>query len=416
MSGRVYIIGGGLSGLSAALCLVRRGVIPIVCEAGGQAGGRCRSYRDPVLRRALNNGSHLVLGANREVFSYLRLCGAEHTLRAVPQKGIPFYDLTDDCQWTLRVGLGAALAWPFDRRRIPGVGLGAILGDLYRLRRATGTVSQALGDVDGPLFRRFWLPLCVAILNTHPDRAAAALLWAVLERTLLKGSGASRLFLPVRGLSETFVDPALVAIRRLRGEVRLHTRLRAVSHGPTGLESLKFRRGAVRLDVQDRVIFALPPYAVKHLVVGIDAPEGDRAIVNVHFDTPAYGGEAHVCAIVGGMGEWVFSQGDTTSVTLSDADARIGMEDSDLAGRVWTNVARAQNISGSMGRYRIVREKRATFLQSPQNERRRPGVTTPLGNLFLAGDWTNTGLPATIEGALLSGRWAAEAVLRSFER
>lgn len=417
MTGRVYIIGAGVSGLSAALALTARGAAPVVCEAAGFAGGRCRSYADRILSRTVDNGTHLIAGANREVLSYLRSCSAQDSLLELTPRGLPFYDLSDEARWTLNVGAVAVLGGLWAGTGIPGVKVSALLTGLYRLSKGEGTVRQALmghdlEDDDGAL-RRLWGPLCVAALNTSPERGAARLLWAVLRRTMLAGRGAASFFLPRGGLSETFVDPALTALERHGREVRYRARLRALSCVSKRVSALHFSHETVPLGPCDRVVLALPPFAVKRLIPKIAVPSGSCAIVNLHFEVSAGASSAEICAVLGGMGEWIVRREGMVSVTLSDAALWVGMSDSVLASRVWENVQRALRKRLPMGRYRIIREKRATFLQSPENMRLRPGPVTFLENLFLAGDWTDTGLPATIEGAVISGRRAARAVLRS---
>jgi hypothetical protein len=116
--------------------------------------------------------------------------------------------------------------------------------------------------------------------------------------------------------------------------------------------------------------------------------------------------------VIGGTAEWIFAFSDRISVTVSDADAIVDQDRETLATRIWADVSKALGIDAALPPWQIVKEKRATFAATPTQDARRPGAKTQWQNLFLAGDWTQTGLPATIEGALRSGETAAALALR----
>ncbi len=118
--------------------------------------------------------------------------------------------------------------------------------------------------------------------------------------------------------------------------------------------------------------------------------------------------------LLGGTAEWLFVRGDVASVTVSAANELAEEESGVIARRLWADVAAALGLGGvPLPPHRIGKEKRATFAGTPVQVRRRAGTRTPWANLFLAGDWTDTGLPATIEGAVRSGRKASETILKS---
>ena len=116
--------------------------------------------------------------------------------------------------------------------------------------------------------------------------------------------------------------------------------------------------------------------------------------------------------VIGGTAEWIFTFSDRISVTVSGADAIVDQDREDLALRIWADVTKALDIKAPLPTWQIVKEKRATFAATPEQDSRRPAAKTPWRNLFLAGDWTQTGLPATIEGALRSGETAAALALK----
>ena len=143
----------------------------------------------------------------------------------------------------------------------------------------------------------------------------------------------------------------------------------------------------------------------------LKTPTEHRAIFNAHFAIAPPPGTPLLTGVIGGLTEWLFAFPDRLSVTISAADALIDEARDDIADTIWREVATVARLGETpMPRFRIVKEKRATFAATPAQDALRPGPRTHWNNLVLAGDWTQTGLPATIEGAIRSGDLAAEMV------
>src|SRR5262249_32777880 len=158
----------------------------------------------------------------------------------------------------------------------------------------------------------------------------------------------------------------------------------------------------------DRVILAVPPAVASSLVPGLTVPDDFRAILSGHFRNPPPVGVPPMTGVLGGTVEWIFCFPDRISVTVSNADRLIDTDREALAEMLWRDTAEVLKLPSVLPAWQIVKEKRATFAATPDQERKRPGAVTPFDNLFLAGDWTDTGLPATIEGAIRSGARAAD--------
>jgi squalene-associated FAD-dependent desaturase len=392
--------------------LARAGRLVRVYEAAGQAGGRCRSFHDAALDRLIDNGNHMVLSGNRAALAYLDEIGAADSLAGPPRAEFPFLDLESGLAWTLRPGAGSIPWWIISsRRRVPDSRAGDYLRGLRLAFAGAGaTVADCL-DAGRPLYRRFWEPLAVAVLNALADEGAATLLWPVLRETFGRGEAACRPRIAAAGLSRSFVDPALSLLGVLGCPVRFNARVRAMTLAGDRVTGLDIGGEAIAVEASDAVVLAVPPAAAGGLIPGLETPRESRAIVNGHFRLEREWPGVSIVGLVGGVSQWLFRRADIASVTVSAAAALIDKSADVIAARLWPEVARALELGDApLPPYRIVKEKRATFAQVPAEVARRPGTRTAWHNLFLAGDWTGTGLPATIEGAVRSGH-AAAAVL-----
>ncbi|WP_197507810.1 FAD-dependent oxidoreductase, partial [Methylosinus sp. 3S-1] len=188
---------------------------------------------------------------------------------------------------------------------------------------------------------------------------------------------------------------------------RFAARLRAVEFAGERAAALDFGEERVALGREDAVALAVPPWTAQELLPGLVAPDEFRGIVNAHFKIAPPPGQPALLGMIGSLTEWLFAFEDRLSVTISGADRLMDEPRESLAARIWAEVAAVTGLPGELPPWQIVKEKRATFAATPTQQRRRPDAATRWRNLFLAGDWTATGLPATIEGAIRSGDRAA---------
>jgi glycine/D-amino acid oxidase-like deaminating enzyme len=368
MSGTVHIIGAGLAGLAAALKLTARGERVVVHEATAFAGGRCRSYHDAAVGMVIDNGNHLLLSGNRAALEFLRDIGAEHRLIGPPSAEFPFVDLATRQRWTLRFNDGRMPWWIFDpARRVPGTRPFDYLALARLLWPPRGKTVGEVIACDGPLYARL-------------------------------------------------VEPALATLQRRGATVRLEHQLHALRFGAGRIEALDFGGEAIMLAPNDAVIVAVPPYAAASLMRGLDVPAEFRAIVNAHFRIEPPASQPPILGVLNGTVEWLFAFPGRLSVTISAGDRLLDRPREELARTIWAEVAAVTGLPEALPPWQIVRERRATFAATPAQDLKRPGTETAWRNLALAGDWINTGLPATIEGAIRSGNRAAELIARRDQR
>jgi squalene-associated FAD-dependent desaturase len=408
----VHIIGAGISGLSAAVRLANANCRVHVHEATQQAGGRCRSYFDAATNLTIDNGNHLLLSGNRHALAYARSIGTEAGLVGPPRAQFPFVDLATGQRWQLDLGDSRLPLWVLDEaRRVPDTGLTDYLALMPLVWASTGKLVGDAIPCKGTLYDRLVQPLLLAALNVDPPEGSAGLAGAVVRETLLAGGQACRPLIARDGLSAVLVEPAIKLLQDKGASIRFGHELRELGMSAGNLSELKFGDDAVAVGPDDAVVLAVPPRPAASLLPGLKTPSKFRAIVNAHFRFDPPKDMPPILGVVGGLVEWLFAFPQRLSVTVSNADRLVDMPREELALAIWRDICQAGGVKGEMPPWQIVRERRATFEATPEQNALRPGASTALKNLFLAGDWTDTGLPATIEGSVRSGNRAADLVL-----
>lgn len=445
MSPDVIVIGGGFAGLRAATALAAAGARVVVLEARGQLGGRATAFFDRASGEWVDNGQHVLMGCYDETFDFLRTIGAASNVRLQPALEVA---VVDDAQQvsTLRCPpwrppfnlLAGVLGWravPFvDRLKV--LGLAPVLGSLRGAGRSDSARSQTPDQsVEAWLQRHrqapslqhlLWEPLALAALNEDVRKASARPFVEVLRRMVRGSATSASLGIPTRPLHQAYAEPARRFIEAHGGRVRLNTLARVV------VESDRLSHVEVRGErlQAGAVVSAVPWFALPSLVAGttsalrsIVANAGGMIAspivsVNVWLDR-----DVLPCPFVGLPGrsmQWAFDKrwafGDSASyVTLvaSGAGDIVRSPAGQVADRAIQELRDAFPAmrKATVHRTLVVREPQATFSVAP-GQPPRPPTLTPVHNLVLAGDWVETGLPSTIESACLSGRLAAEALLR----
>jgi squalene-associated FAD-dependent desaturase len=437
----VVIIGGGFAGLSAATLLAERGARVLVLDARPRLGGRATAFEDRDSGELVDNGQHVMFGCYRDTLAFLKRIGADGNVQTQPALEIPFIG-RDGRRTELRCPawlpaplhlLGGVLGWrglPL-RDRVSALRLAPAL--LSRTADSPFTSGssvlhwlQAHGQSPG-IITALWEPLAVAALNQPIEQAAAAPFRRVLQEMFSADRTAASLVLPKLPLDEMYAEPARAYIERHGGKVRTGALARVVAddNGVTAVE-VRGERTATTHVISAvpwhgmRTLFTSVPPALARTVADASAMSSMPIVtVNLWYDRVVM--QDAFVGLTGRTVQWIFDKrrvfGEAAShlsLVVSAAEAVTRMTRDELVGIAVREVADA--LPGARDAVLIgatvVREKQATFSLTP-GQPRRPEPVTPVPGFLLAGDWTATDLPGTIESAALSGHRAALAVLHS---
>jgi squalene-associated FAD-dependent desaturase len=440
----VVIVGGGLSGLAAAVHLSSRRIPVLLLEQRKSPGGRAYSFVDESTGTVIDNGQHVLIAGYTRTMEFLGTIGTRELLAVQPAPELVFHH-PERGFCTFRLPL---LPSPFhllggiittdlfsaaDKLRM--LRAGAALRSFHAEEVAGMTVEAWLDAVgqSAETKRSFWEPLAVAIMNEHIGVASALVFIRALRTAFLTGARGSALAIATVGLSDLYVEPARAFIERHGGVVRCGADVTASVMDGENVAGVRLKEGeAIGCSA---LILAVPSYRAAGLLpaplrgTGYMAPAASiplSPIVSIHlwFEKDFMKGET--LGVIGRRIQWVFNRrkicrekegGGHLSVVISAAHAVVEMGNDDLIGIALEDLASVFGASiGDTTHAVVIREKRGTFSCTPEVERIRPGCDTPVTNLFIAGDWTDTGYPATIEGAIMSGQRcasrAAELVAR----
>ncbi len=439
------IVGGGLSGLAAAVKISAGGGTVALLEQAPRLGGRCYSFRDPTTGETVDNGQHVLLGSYRSLLHYLGTIGTSHHLRAEASLTLPFHhpergfatfhiptlpaplDLTAGIlKYRLlsvreRADLLNAGRWLSSWTPAKAKTLSRLTVDSWLTAMGQGRNSRDC----------FWDPISVSVMNERPDTASALLFARTMRRAFLEKRSDSRMLIPAVGQTELYVGGAVTLLESAGSMVRVKTPAAAIVLNAGRAGGVRLRDGTV---IRGRsVVSTVPPWSLGGILPerGACAPlaAAARSIkpspivsINLWFDRPFMEGD--VLGIIGKQIQWAFNRrailgegkgkGGCVACVISAAGDVIGRSAPALTAlaveelrAVYSGAARATLVHSA-----VIKEKRATFSPTPETEAIRPGAGTPVEGFYLAGDWTDTGLPATIEGAVVSGYAAADLVLR----
>ncbi|MEW6210837.1 MAG: hydroxysqualene dehydroxylase HpnE [Acidobacteriota bacterium] len=435
MSRRVAIIGGGFGGLAAAVALSERGAKVLLLERRNHLGGRAYSFLDSKTGCIVDNGQHLFMGCYRETIAFLKKIGSLDRVEFQDRLRVDFLEKRG----------AVSLACP----RLPPpfhllAGLlrmrGLTLGDKLRAikaGRALGssdevegrTVSQWLRGLDqsARINELFWHPLSIATLNESPDMASARMLLVVLKNAFTGSRFDSSLGMSRVGLSDLYTESARRFIESRNGEVRTNAAVEKLAIENKKAKAAILKSGE-RIEA-DFFISAVPPRAFLEML-SEDIRRNEFAeigrlnsspivSINLWFDRPVV--EYRFAGLIGARIQWLFNKdliikesesSNHLALIISAARGFIDLSKEELVSIALEDLhaLAPESRKAKLVHSLVVKEREATLSHSVESDRLRPDARTSIANLILAGDWTATGLPATIESAVMSGHRAADLV------
>lgn len=433
-------MGAGFAGLSAAVRLADAGVRVHVIEARPTPGGRANAFRDPATGEHIDNGQHVLAGCYDETLAFLSRIG---TITKLHRPSTLRLTMIDEQGWRSDLVfpplptplnlLAGILAWD---------ALSA--GDRWAILRVGDSLRRADSVIPGETVRQwlqrhhqttrlchvFWEPLALAALNQSLDQATADMFVAVTSRMFGGASDAASILIPSVPLDELYVTPSVRFLEDRLCTVTTHAKARILIS--EGGEVNGIQIGDEHLHATT-VICAVPWYAMSDVFVGSPRPLatliaqatalGSAPIVTVNLWLEKWRSPEPMVGLPGRTFQWLFDrrafvgvQQRHVSLISSGAQAICARPNDELVTMAWDELhatfpdvrdARLQHTN-------VIRERRATFALQP-GAPPRPAVRTPVNGLFLAGDWIDTGLPATIESAVVSGHRAAAAALQCLQ-
>jgi squalene-associated FAD-dependent desaturase len=422
---RCLIIGGGLAGLTAASILSSKNLSVTLIESSPKLGGRTYSFKDTETDTEIDNGQHILMGCYKETLSFLKLIGAENNFYYQKNLFLKFIDRNKN-----QYQINAATAfYPFnlliailnydvlnlsDKILFIKFLLKLPLLSKNSLRKLTVREWLEIENQNSEIIKGFWEILCVGALNNNLESASAIVFYDALIQIFFKGNFASTIILPKYGLSESIINPASSFIKKNGVAILLSESVKEIVVKNKKVVSVKSDKNIY--DDFDFVISAIPHYALDKIIpkknLDINLELEYSTILNIHLWLKENNLSEKFYGLFDSPLHWIFVKENHINIVISDADYLVDKTKEEILKFVIEELVQYTSIKDEdINQYKIIKEKRATFVPNINILDKRPNRETPIKNLFLAGDWTNTGLPSTIESAVKSGRMAAELVL-----
>ncbi len=418
---KCIVIGGGLAGLSSAVFLTGDKHDVLLLEASPKLGGRAYSFLEKSTSDIIDNGQHILMGAYKNTFEFLEIIGTKHFPLYQNKLQVVYLDKSGK-KFTLKAPhtfyplnliqaiLNFKLISSKERLSILRL-MSKLLYPDYKLLK-TRTVLQWLkeNNQSEKAITKFWKLLVVSTLNTSTSEASAKIFVKVLKEIFLNGNKSSTIVLPQKGLSELFNNPAEKYLNENGTEISLSEKVIAIEVDDNKV--IKIRTAEREITDFDFVISAVPFHSLQKILPElpfiklVNEVIETSPIITLHLWLNKNIFEEKFYGFIDSKIHWVYQNKNHISVVISSAKEMIELESEEIF-RICMDELKIyfpEMKNSDVLNYKLLKEKRATFKATPQSCAVRTQIKSPYKNFILAGDWTNTKLPATIEGAILSGK------------
>jgi squalene-associated FAD-dependent desaturase len=418
------VIGGGIAGLTSAAYLSKQNIKVTLLESSPKLGGRAYSFTEQKFNDVVDNGQHILMGCYSDTLHFLKLIGAKENF--IYQKSLKVNFLTKE---GMHVRLKSFTSiYPFNlliaMLNFNVITFAERLSLLKFVIKLPFISHQKLSDKNvrdwlkeekqsDDTIKSLWEIIAVGALNTNIDKASAFMFREILMKIFFNGNFSATIILPKFGLSDTYVKNAKEFIESNGGEIKLSSGVKEFIINDNKIVEIKTADEVYRNF--DCVISAIPFYALNNIYpefLGNEKLEFEySSILNIHIWLKNNPLKEQFYGLIDSPVHWIFNKGNHINLVISDADYLIDKSAEDIYKTCLSELIRYTNVEESdILQYKVLKEKRATFIPSNKIINTRPPSKTKIVNLFLAGDWTDTGLPSTIESAVKSGRIAAELI------
>jgi squalene-associated FAD-dependent desaturase len=424
MQKKVIVIGGGFAGLSTAAYLAKNNFKVTILEASPKLGGRAYSFFDSETKTVIDNGQHILMGCYYETISFLSLIGASENFyfqkklkvdfvqkgfKVHPLKSFPFFYPFNLIFGFLNFG-AISVADRLSALRV-----------LIKLPFYTSNKFSQLSikewlkkeNQSESVQNAFWKILAVGALNTSLEKASAKIFIDILKQIFLEGNKSAKIVLPKKGLSESYVANAREFILNSGGDIRLSEQVDSIFVNNNRVSEIQTSKA--KYTDFDYVVSAIPAFALERILKGesnIRLPDFESStILNIHIWLKKNVIPEGFFGLIDSPVHWVFNKGTHINIVISDANEFTNKSDDNILELLKGELKKYFLLDSELiSKYKVIKEKRATFIPSKEIINNRPSQKTNINNLVLAGDWVDTGLPSTIESAVKSGRVASEIV------
>ena len=423
------VIGGGIAGLTSATYLTKQNIKVTLLESSPKLGGRAYSFTEQKSNDVVDNGQHILMGCYSDTINFLKLIGAKDNF--IYQKSLQINFLTQAGK-LVRLKSFTSL-YPFNLLiallNFDAISFTERLSLLKFVIKLPFISHQKLSDKNvrdwlkeerqsDDTIKSLWKIIAVGALNTNIDKASAFMFREILMKIFFNGNFASTIILPKYGLSEAYVKNAKEYIESNGGKIKLSSSVKEFIISDNKIVGIK-TADEVYKDF-DYVISAIPFYAFNNLYPELFLDKKIEfeysSILNIHIWLKNNPMKERFYGLIDSPVHWIFNKGNHINLVISDADYLIDKPAEEIYKMCINELIRYTEFEQSdILNYKVLKEKRATFVPSNKVNYIRPPSNKRIANLFLAGDWTDTGLPSTIESAVKSGRVAVELILANVE-
>ena len=357
-----------MAGLSTAVNAIKKNINCEVYESSKIAGGRCRSFFDKKINLEIDNGNHLVFSANKNLLDFCKSIGSLNTFKIV-KKNLKFFDILGSNTWEYNFNKNV-LNDVFFKCPIPETVFFDYLSFFkFLFVKKSTTVNELVGG--SKIYKTFWEPFTLAVMNTSPKYASAKVLSKVLKETLFKGKKNCLIYQPNENWGKSLIEPAGEFLKKNKVKINYNETLKKINTNKGEIEELIFTKKRVKIKTGEKVVFAIPPSNIVRLFPNFLLPCDYNTILNIHYKISSKNQRLFKNEIIGfvnTIAQWVFVKKDCVSITVSDANKFNNLDSNEITNEVWKEVCAFLGEKIQYLSSQIIKEKKSYLYSITQKQ------------------------------------------------